>query len=263
MPYFPQLSSGAMSQVSVRRMRQYRVAELISPDGYRTARKDPGVERYWWTLRLDHLTPEERTEIESLFLASQGRLKTFVFLDPMGNLFDASESLGGTSWLRGPNITAAGEAPDAFGGSTAWTIVNGGPPADVTQTLSVPSRYQYSLTAYVKSTGDVPLSLFMRSGAEERTSTPVFSTNWTRLVLAGSLGEGSESCSFGLSVPAAATIQCCGLQLEPQASPSRYKKSLAKGGVYAGTRFGSDRLTFTATAPGTYSTVLQLTSPLL
>lgn len=262
MPYFPQLSSGAMCQLSARRVRQYRVTELVSPDGHRTARKDPGVERYWWTLRLDHLSPEERHEIESLFLASQGRLKTFVFLDPMGNLFDASEDLGGTSWLRGPALTVSGGATDVFGGSSAWTMVNGGPSTELTQRLSIPPAFQYSLSAYVRSTSDVPLSLVMRSGGAEIVSDPIFATTWTRIALTASLGTGADPCLFGVVVPAGATITCCGMQLEAQASPSRYKKSLRKGGVYANARFGSDRLSFTSTAPGTYSTIIDLTSPI-
>jgi hypothetical protein len=67
------------------------------------------------------------------------------------------------------------------------------------------------------------------------------------------LPSAAEAVAFRIVLPASATVDVFGPQIEAQASPSAYKKTLAQAGVYPNARFDQDSLGDRLTGVGRHS----------
>jgi hypothetical protein len=65
----------------------------------------------------------------------------------------------------------------------------------------------------------------------------------------GRLSVQQDGLGFGLQLPPGAQVDAFGAQVEAQPAAGQYKKTIDLGGVYPSTRFSSDLLLITATAP--------------
>ena len=61
-----------------------------------------------WRLRYEELTDGEMDTLRSFFEGVEGRLGTFTFLDPAGNLLAWSEQLDAEVWEKDPLVTVTG-----------------------------------------------------------------------------------------------------------------------------------------------------------
>src|SRR5258708_36886874 len=86
MLHYPQLTSGSVCQFPVKRRTTLRTVSNELPSGDNIRMSDPGAAHVRWQLQYLGLTDGERTSIEQLFEAAEGRLTTFSFLDPPANL---------------------------------------------------------------------------------------------------------------------------------------------------------------------------------
>jgi hypothetical protein len=68
------------------------------------------------------------------------------------------------------------------------------------------------------------------------------SNQWRRYSVGYNLPSASEFVALRIVVPANSTVEVFGPQLEAQASPSPYKKTLDQAGVYPNARFDQDAL---------------------
>jgi hypothetical protein len=258
---FPQLASGAIAQFPIRRTRRFRVAAVETMGGERSARLDTSRQDLEWTLQLEDLSSQEFGRIQRLFQDAYGRLRTFLFLDPCGNLLSHSEDLHAASWTLGPLTQIATGLPDPFMGTAAQMITNASQSdAPVSQIIQAPANLNYCLSVYLKGVDDTQVTLFASDGGVTAQSQETVTTDWRRFVLPVSLGSGGQTCTFGLRVEAGARVTCFGFQVDAQPFPSPYKKSTTYGGVFAATRFATDSLACSCTAPGLFSATVSLVS---
>jgi hypothetical protein len=255
MRVFPQLSTGASGQFPIRKRRRVRTVVNECADGRNVKWAEAGTSLVEWEIDFAGLSDAEQESIEQLFAEAEGRLNSFVLLDPAGNLLTWSEDLEKAVWEKGPLVQVSPGAPDPLGSSRATRIRNeGGAPATVQQTVNVPASYWYAFSLYVRSDAAGSIELYRKTVTKTQTVTLASGPQWTRVEVAGRFDSSEESVQFGLELGPGAQIDVFGFQAEAQPSPSGYKKTLASGGVYSKARFAEDSLEMTATGPQMHAT---------
>src|SRR5579872_7404036 len=158
MLYYPQLSTGSACQFPFARRTYARTVsnDLLGGASIRTS--DPGAELFRWQLQYSGLTDTEWSSIEQLFLAVEGQLNTFTFLDPADNLILWSEDWTQPQWVFDPLLQLSTGIQDPLAGNGAAQLTNTGQASlSVVQLLNAPSWFQYCYSIYLRS--DVPASV--------------------------------------------------------------------------------------------------------
>jgi hypothetical protein len=262
MRWFPQLSTGALSQYPVRKTRRTRTALTAGQNGDTVKLTDPDAEAIEWELRLTGLTDHEWASIESLFDDCEGGLKTFGFLDPFDNLLAYSEDLEAAVWRKDALLQIQPGMPDPTGGASATKLLNAGQtPQGLSQTLEVPANLNYCFSAYVRSGATTGIRLEQRSPTRGLARDVTISPSWSRVRLSGNLHVDEQGVMFSIIVPAGGAVEVYGLQVEAQPAASEYRKTAGRGGVYPKARFADDELRLTSTGPDCHETVLRITTP--
>ena len=207
-----------------------------------------------WELTYEELSDSELSALEQFFAAAEGSLNGFVFLDPAGNLLAWSSKLDNPVWTPGPMLSVTGSIVDPWGGTQAWRLANTGNGAQaITQTIQAPSGYLYCMSVYVRSPLPTIATLLLGATRGDRS----VNSQWNRIEFAAS-GDGTESSvSFGLELPAGASVEVSGPQVEPQGAASLYKATTT-GGVYLGARLANDTLKITATGLNRHSCTVNI-----
>lgn len=263
MLYYPQLTTGAISQFPVRRSAAMRSVTNELTSGFTIRMADTGAQKVQWKLQYSSLTDAERSSIESLFEDSEGQLNTFTFLDPTANLLMWSEDWTQSVWAADPLLQVAGGAQDPLGGTDAMQLTNTAQTAQqIVQSTSGSSSFLYCFSVYVRSA--VPATIQLVAATTGQTSLTAITTSsaWLRVSKSGSLSVQQDGISFGVQLPAGAQVDAFGAQVEAQPAAGLYKKTIDLGGVYSSARFSSDLLSFSATAPNQNSCQLGLISNL-
>lgn len=263
MLYYPQLTTGAVSQFPVKRNVTMRTVANQLPSGFTIRMADQGFQKVQWQLRYSGITDAERSSVESLFEASEGQLNTFTFLDPTANLLAWSEDWTQPVWTADPLLQVAGGVQDPFGNSNGMQLTNTAQTTQqIVQNTAGPSSFVYSFSVYVRS--NVPTTVQLVATASGQTSlTAVLAGNaWTRAITQQSLSVQQDGIGFGVQLPAGAQVDVFGAQVEAQPEAGLYKKTIDLGGIYSSTRFSSDLLTFAADATDQNSCQLGLISNL-
>jgi hypothetical protein len=263
MLYYPQLTTGAVAQFPVTRSLNMRTVANQLPSGYTIRMADTGAQKVQWRLQYSSLTDGERSTIESLFEASQGQLETFTFLDPVDNLLMWSEDWTQTVWMADPLLQVTGGVQDPFGGSDAMQLTNTAQTTQqIVQNTSGPSGFVYSYSVYVRSAVPATIQLVVTATGQTVLTAITTSSSWTRVTTSGSLSVQQEGVGFGVQLPAGVQVDAFGAQVEAQPGAGIYKKTIDLGGVYSSTRFSTDLLLVTATAPNQNSCRIDLISSL-
>lgn len=258
---FPQLTTGGSGLYPVTRTFTGRTVANALADGSTVVFADPDGAVREWQLKATGLTLEEWTAIESLFQAASGRLTTFTFLDPAGNLLLRSEEFGEPEWTNSPLIQVTPGVGDPLGTARAMQVVNAGSAVgSVAQTLGVPGNFRYALSVWAKATGASNLALSATAAGGSATRNFALTSQWKRLSLDVGLGLNTDSVVFGAALDAGASVDLFGMQVEAQRGMSDYKKTTGAGGVHAGARFGDDRLTVTARGTDVFDAVIRIVS---
>jgi hypothetical protein len=261
MLYYPQLQTGAVAQYPIARSEFHRTVIDTMPDGSTVRAADIGAGAVRWALTYSHLTTAEWAALDTLFAACQGRLNSFVFLDPTDNLLLWSSDLTNTAWTPDPLVSIAPAAGDPTGGANAFTVTNGGQAAQgFRQTLAVPSSLTYCFSLFVKSAGSKKVTLTASGSSGSTTKKVTSNSQWMRVSLTSSLATQDTSLSFGISVAAGVRISVYGLQVEAQTAPSLYKPTTDRSGVYPYSRFDTDTLTLNTTGVNQHSGLIRLMS---
>jgi hypothetical protein len=256
---FPQLSTGCAALYPVIRKSATRTVVNDLGDGSRVVFGDPDAETTEWELRCVGLTLEESTEIDALFQAVSGRLATFTFLDPAGNLLLHSEEFGQPGWTNGALIQLTPGVADPLGTARATHVVNAASVAGlVGQPLAVPGSFRYVLSVWAKGTGTSNLTLSATTEGGSVTRSFPLTGEWTRLFLEVGLGLNTDSVTFGAQLDAGAAADLFGMQVEAQPGVSDYKQTGGSGGVYSQARFAEDELTVTARATDVFDAVVRI-----
>lgn len=261
MLYFPQLLTGSVAQFPLIRKESHRTVVNVLADGSSIRTSDPGADWVGWSLSYAHLSEAEWSAIEALFLAAQGRLNSFTFLDPADNLFVWSTDLTNAAWTKDPLLTILGGMTDPNGGTAAFQVANNGQAAQgLTQTMAAPGALTYCLSAFVQSATPVAVTLTATDGAKQTSMTATAGMGWKRVSLTATLGSNGTTMTFGIELPQGAQVSLFGLQVEAQPAASLYKATTDRGGVYPNSRFNQDGLVATATGVNQVSATVQIFS---
>jgi hypothetical protein len=253
--FFPQLLSGALAQYPIRKTRLVRTVKNALADGTGIFYPDPAAARMVWELRYSGLSAVDVQALQAHFAACVGSFRSFTFIDPTENMLVASSDLRAMSWQKDPalSVVAGSDGPEA--GNAAFTITNSGQANQgLRQTSTVPTNYQYCLSAYCRSAQPTMVTLSRRGTVATDVTTCAISTEWTRVVSSGRLNDPSNGLTVEMIFPAGQQVQVYGLQLEAQIAPSRYRPTGSRGGVYVNAHWGVDELVVMAEALNLYST---------
>jgi len=261
MLYYPQLTTGAVSQFPVTRTATMRTVtnQLLSGDNIRMS--DPAAATIRWQLKYSALTDDEWTSLEQLFEAAEGQLNTFTFLDPTDNLLAWSEDWTNSVWSADPMLEVTTGIADPLGGNGAVQITNNGQATQgIVQKIAGPSWFQYCLSVYLRSAAPTEVQLVFSSTGQQSANEISVTSSWTRVVMADNLSLNQDSIGFGLQLAPGTQIYAFGAQVEPQPAPGSYMSTTDQAGVYAATRFDSDSLTQITTAPNQNACTVSLVS---
>jgi hypothetical protein len=263
MLYYPQLTTGAVSQFPVTRSTHMRTVANQLASGFSIRMEDTGSQKVQWRLQYSSLTDGERSAIESLFEASEGQLNTFTFLDPTDNLLMWSEDWTQAVWTADPLLQVAGGVSDPMGGSDAMQLTNTAQTTQqIVQSTGGPSSFVYCFSVYLRSAVAATIQLVSATTGQTSLIPVTTGSSWVRATTSGRLSVQQDGISFGVQLPAGVQVEAFGAQVEAQPGAGLYKKTIDLGGVHSTARFSSDLLSFTANAPNQNSCQLGLISSL-
>jgi hypothetical protein len=261
MLYYPQLTTGTLVHYPLRRMVQKRTILNECLDSRMVKLDDPAAGSLQWDLSYSGLAEPEWRAVQGLFQAAEGRLQTFVFLDPTDNLLRWSESLTSGVWQKDALLQLSAGESDPVGSTSAIRIANTGPVSQaLSQSVEAAGWFQYCFSVYVRCApgGTVTLTRRTADGADSRAY--VLGPQWQRVVSSGQIPGASAAIEFAIEIPVGVTVDLYGLQAEAQPQPSAYKNTTSRGGVYPATRFALDSLRSVAAGLNDYSVEVKLTS---
>ncbi len=261
--YYPHLNEGIAAQFPIRRTTRYRTVVNANDLTTNLRASDPGAQRIAWWLRYQGLADNEMASLQSFFRTVRGPLDSFVFLDPEANLLAHSENLADPVWqsTAGLSVTPASAAP--VEAEEAFRLTSApGQPAQIYQTINADASYRWVLSVYARAAAGDSLTLFLRSANGEQSTTHVLESEWKRFHFGGQFWSSGDTVEVGMQLDGGTSADVTALQLETQCSPSRYKRSGPRGGVYSEARFAQDSVRFTTLAPNCHQAALIVTAPL-
>jgi hypothetical protein len=250
---FPQLATGAVSQLPLRREQAFRTLVNRALDGSEIRVLDADYRDRQWELPLVALSEAEWQAIQTLFAAAEGRLQTFLFLEPGENLIEWSETFTDAAWVKsGVSVTEG--IGDPFGGTAASELSGAG---TLSQTLNIPASLRYAASIWAR-TFQPGASIELSDGGTEQSSAAIDpSGQWRRYTLSTALVSTAETLIFRVNAPG--TVDIYGAQLEAQPVTSAYKKTLLQSGVHPAARFTNDTLADQFTSPGEHAGTIRIT----
>jgi hypothetical protein len=249
MASYPQLGSGALSQFPVQKTRRARTVVNRAADGSTIRLADPTAEVTEWMLTYTELSDDEAAALRAFFVAAEGTLNGFTFLDPAGNLLAWSDQLDNEVWQKDPLLSLTGGISDPGGGDAAWRLSNnGGAEQAAGQTLAAPGEYQYCMSCYVRAAAATSVRFTIGTQTARRPVT----SDWTRVAWTAAGDAQAASVRFAIEIGAGDVVEVYGLQVEAQTAASGYKAS-TRGGVYENAHLGDDGLTITSTDANRHS----------
>src|SRR6185312_16960574 len=81
--FFPQLSTGALVQYPVKRIKSFQTVGTQAEDGSVLTHFDPKGSVLTWQLEYAGITQAEVNQLQALFDACAGRFRAFTFIDPL------------------------------------------------------------------------------------------------------------------------------------------------------------------------------------
>jgi hypothetical protein len=261
MKYYPNLITGSMAQYPLVRKRTLRTILNHTLDGRQTKLSDPMAGTVEWQLRYMGITSAEAARLKAFFEECEGRLRSFVFADPIDNLLARSEELGDETWIRDPLVQVQNNVGDPLGTQRACRLTNiGQGEQGLRQAISSTGANVYSFSFYARSA--VPITVTLRSSvlAESFEKTFECSSSWRRLKMITSLGVEQGPVWFELALHPGTIIDVFGVQVETQVEPSPYRKTTNRGGIYETARFDVDDIAFVAEGVEQFSTQLTVLS---
>lgn len=233
--FFPQLSSGTLSQYPVKRIKGVHTAGYMAEDGTKVMYFDPDGSSLTWQLSYSGLNADEVTALETLFEGCRGQFHAFTFLDPVGNLL-------GPAWQTDPNIQVSG---------TIFTN-SGNAAASASQALPIPAGYTYCFSLPGNLSADPSATLTIVASGPSSQQQVVLSLKDPLLVYSGALTDAGSTFTIGVQLQPGQSVDLSEAQLEAQPVPSPFRPAV--GGVYTNAHWATDELTFVAEGPNSYNT---------
>jgi hypothetical protein len=258
MTVFPQLSSGAVAQFPFQRELRQRTLSNRSADGTDIRVADVDFHERVWEIAFNGLSDAEWQHLADMFRAVEGRLREFLFLEPAANLLSWSEQFSNAVWVKGAGLVVTGGQSDPAGGSAATRLTGGGSAGFLRQTLAIPAAFHYNASVWARTTATAAKLRVSDTGGLLVETSFDGSNVWKRYSVGSHLSSLSELTDYSIVVPAAASVDVYGPQLEAQPSASLYKRTLKQAGVYPRARFDMDVLADRATGVDQHSGVIRI-----
>jgi hypothetical protein len=260
MRYFPQLETRTAGQYPLRRERHERVVKHEAADGRVFSLYDGNAARVEWVLRYEGLTDGERGAIDALFATCEGRLRSFVFVDPAANLLLWSEDYGRSAWTQGAMLTATSGQSDGWGTMRATRLTNTGSAAQsLSQTIAAPGQLHYCFSVFAAGAGQRFRMRIDGGGAViEREFTA--SEDWRRYSVAGKPDTAAETVTFSVTLQPGQSVLVTGAQVDAQPAPGGYRPTTSRRGIYPNARFAEDELAWTQQAPNNNAAEIRIES---
>jgi len=255
---YPQLVSGAVAQFPLRRSYSWAHVTNLQEDGSRYSESATENPFFTWQLRYDHLTLAEAEALKAFFESTRGRLGTFTFLDPAGNLLAWSEDLSKPFWESSAGLAHSefdSESGPSFDLSSAGS-------ATLSQTVPCPATALlcWSMLARANQPNGMQLALWDASGRVEQTFS--IDGQWRRIFVTQQGTGASLNKTVEVSLLAGSQAQVAHLCLSAQPAPGAYAATSQLGGIYPNARFDQDALLVIASGPNDFSCAVQLTTRL-
>jgi hypothetical protein len=219
--YFPQLATGTAGQFPITKIHQRRTVVNHLADGSELRLSDPDAAAIAWEIEYRGLSDIERTTLTDFFAAVRGRLGSFVFLDPCGNLLAHSEDLANSAWECDPMLRI--EPADGYTRLVNTAQVS----QSLAQTVPAPASYRFCGSAELRAAERTPVQLWIGSEGAHIESEVLVNDRWTVAACSGQMEAESESLTFGFVIPAGAVIEVSGVQLEAQPGRSGHRRTAA------------------------------------
>ena len=169
-------------------------------------------------------------------------------------MLSSTSDLTKQPWQAPESIQIKSGVPDPDGGQGAFALVNlGQARAGLTQTLVVPSNYQYCFSLYVNASQESTFIVSRKGTAVEVNETIKIVPGWSRIQSSGRLTDPGSQISVSVCLDPGQQLQVYGPQLEAQCAPSRYRANAQNGCVYPQSHWASDQLSIIAEAPNLYA----------
>jgi hypothetical protein len=257
--FFPQLASGSLVQLPIRKTRLVRTLQNVLADGSSILYSDPSGSLLSWDLAYRELVVADLQALQAHFNSCVGPFHAFTFIDPTDNMLTSSADLTASVWMNESGLQIAAGAAAPTGGSGAFTLSNPGQVScQISQLLSVPSNYQYCFSVYVRSPQSATILLRRSGSTTVADQTYAIGANWTRIISAGRLNDAGTMISVAVELSPGQEVQLYGPQLEPQLAPSRFRPTSGRGGVYPMAHWAIDQLPVIAEGPDLYSTAFSI-----
>jgi hypothetical protein len=259
MTYYPQLSTGALSQYPIKKRVSHRTIVNELEDGSRVALADANAASIRWEMAYEGLSDAEGDTLLGFFADLEGRLGSFTFFDPVGNLAGWSETLSAAAWQKNGLLSVAPAVGDPLGSTRASTVTNTGS-GDLTfgQELSIPGATTCCWSFYARCNAAQAIALTRTSGSASASVGGTAGPDWRRFELSSNLVGSGTTSVFELTLHAGAALDLFGFQVDAQPAASQYVQTLAGGGVYIAARFDMDEITIISAGPNQNSCTLQL-----
>jgi hypothetical protein len=263
MLYYPQLATGASAQFPIERQVARRTITNDFADGMRLKLDDPAAAGMFWTLRYEGLTDAERTAIEDLFGSAEGRLQTFMFLDPSSNLLRWSEDLEKPVWNADGMLQVTSQVPDGVGSERASRLTNTGQVFQgIQQKIDAPGWYRYCFSVTARASAACMARMILTNADGTAVSEYAVGPSWTRYACSGAIEGEAEDITCRFETAAGAAVEVFGFQLEAQPNSSAYRVTGTQSGVYPKTRFFEDEILFVANGIDDHAAIVRLYSAL-
>ncbi|MFN7920750.1 MAG: hypothetical protein U0Q16_11670 [Bryobacteraceae bacterium] len=255
MPYYPQLATGNVAQYPAVKRHRTRTIANEAVEGSLVSLADTAAEEIQWELSYSGLSQTEREVLDGFFTAREGRLETFVFPDPLGNLLALSDDPAVAPWQRDPLVQFTAGASDPMGTSHAIHVVNAGGAAQAfRQSIDVPGSYRCCFSFWAKGAGAV---FAMKRAGIGRSM--VAENTWQRFEFTSAPG-GTAPSVFSVELGPGAVMDIYGLQVEPQEAAGGYRRTAGAGDVYPQARFDMDESVWVAEGVDSFSTTVKIRS---
>jgi hypothetical protein len=248
---FPQLVTGSIAQFPIRKhvIQRTIVNRAVGEQLIKMADPEGGI--IGWKLQYSGLSDAEVRAFETLFEACEGRLHSFSFVDPLGNLLRWSENLDESVWQTSLLATAGAEDPND--GTAAYTLTNGSQsPQSISQAVESPAGYTYTFSVWIRSRSAEGVRLSITNGGVDVSVTRHISAGWERIQVTASMHGSGDQITCSIEVPGGSAVDVFGAQLDAQSDASEYRKSNDRSGVYM-TRFDQDDLEWDTYGPDNHS----------
>jgi hypothetical protein len=258
---FPQLATGAIAQLPIDRRIIRRTIVNRMPDGAVVKLDDPRSAGIAWTLNYRGLSDAERSSIEELFCEVEGQLRSFVFLDPAGNLLSWSEDLTKAVWQPDGALQISTSVADANGSERASRLTNASQAEQsIAQTVEVPGWLRYCFGVWVRSASRTRVALSLSNANGTIAAEQVAGEQWRLVSCSGELTGAAEDLACRFSIAAGGAVEVFGFQLSAQANADAYRRTHSQAGVYSNSHFLDDELKFTANGIDDHAVTLRVFS---